>query len=98
MKCMHHRLCVVMQHHLNVIGKHRQIPLPCSKVLSSQVHEGCVVACTVKRRLGPIFNAANDAVEQARSTTRVAELVRRGGYISGKCSRRRVPAPRDSLC
>ena len=86
MKCMHHRLCVVMQRHLNVIGKHRQIPLPCLKVLSSQVHEGGVVACAMKRRLGPIFNAANDAVEQALSTTSLAELVR-GGYISPKCSR-----------
>ena len=79
---MHHRLCVVMQHHLNVIGKHRHIPPTCLKVLSSQVHEGCVMACTMKRRLGPIFNAANDAVEQALSTTRLAELVRGGGYIS----------------
>src|SRR5256886_214045 len=84
---MHHRLCVIMQHHLNVIGKHRQIPLPCLKVLSSQVHEGGVVACAMKRRLGPIFNAANDAVEQALSTTSLAELVRGGGYISPKCSR-----------
>src|SRR6266568_2893298 len=84
---MHHRLCVVMHHHLNVIGKHRHIPLPCLKVLSSQVHEGCVVACAMTRRLGPIFNAANDAVAQALSTTRRAELVRGGGYISPKCSR-----------
>src|SRR6266849_4572490 len=87
MKCMHHRLCVVMQHHLHVIGKHRQIPLPYSKVLSAQVHEGCVVACAMTRRLGPIFNAANDAVEQALSTTSLAELVRGGGYISPKYSR-----------
>src|SRR5262249_45664928 len=57
------------------------------KVLSSQVHEGCVVACAMTRRLGPIFNAANDAVEQALSTTSRAELVRGGGYISPKCSR-----------
>ena len=41
-----------------------------------QVHEGCVVACAMKRRLGPIFNAANDAVEQALSRTSLAELVR----------------------
>ena len=81
---MHHRLCVVMHHHLKVIGKHRHIPLPCLKVLSSQVHEGGVVACAMKRRLGPIFNAANDAVEQALSTTSLAELVRGGGYISPK--------------
>src|SRR6266404_8688631 len=73
MKCMHHRLCVVMQHHLHVIGKHRQIPLPCLKVLSSQVHEGCVVACAMTRRLGPIFNAANDAVEQGVGKTSLAE-------------------------
>ena len=76
MKYMHHRLCVVMHHHRNVIGKHRHIPLPCLKVLSSQVHEGCVVACAMKRRLGPIFNAANDAVEQALSKTSLVELVR----------------------
>ena len=52
--------------------------------LRSRVHEGCVVACAMKRRLGPIFNAANDAVEQALSTTSLAELVRGGGYISPK--------------
>src|SRR5215831_14621583 len=89
MTCMHHRLCVVMHHHRNVIEKHRHIPLPCLQVLSSQVHEGgvVVVACAMQRRLGPIFNAANDAVEQALSTTRLAELVRGGGDISPKCSR-----------
>ena len=76
MKCMHHRLCVVMHHHLKVIGKHRHIPLPCLKVLSSQVPEGGVVACAMKRRLSPIFNTANDAVEQALSRTSLAELVR----------------------
>ena len=37
--------------------------------MRSQVHEGCVVACAIKRRLGPIFDAANDAVEQALSKT-----------------------------
>src|SRR5262249_40921781 len=79
MQCMHH--------HLKVIGKHRHIPLPCLKVLSSQAHEGCVVACAMTRRLGPIFNAANDAVAQALSTTRRAELVRGGGYISPQYSR-----------
>src|SRR5262249_39963348 len=84
MTCMHHRLGVVMHHHRNVIGKHRHIPLPCLQVLSSQVHEGGVVACALTRRLGPIFNAANDAVEQALSTTRRAELVRGGGYICPK--------------
>ena len=52
------------------------MPLPCLKVRSSQVHEGCVVACAMKRRLGPIVNAANDAVEQALSKTSLAELVR----------------------
>ena len=44
--------------------------------MRSQVHKGCVVACAMKRRLGPIFNAANDAVEQALSKTGLAELVR----------------------
>ena len=49
--------------------------------MRSQVHEGCVVACAMKRRLGPIFNAANDAVEQALSKTSLAELVRGVSYI-----------------
>ena len=44
--------------------------------MRSQVHEGCVVACAMKGRLGPIFNAANDAVEQALSKTSLADLVR----------------------
>jgi DNA-binding IscR family transcriptional regulator len=44
--------------------------------MRSQVHERCMVACAMKRRLGPIFNAANDAVEQALSRTSLAELVR----------------------
>ena len=44
--------------------------------IRSQVHEGCVVPCAMKRRLGPIFNAATDAVEQALSKTSLAELVR----------------------
>ena len=44
--------------------------------MRGQVHERCVVACAMKRRLGPIFNAANDAVEQALSKTSLAELVR----------------------
>ncbi len=79
MKYMHHRLCVVMQPHRNVIGKHRQIPLPCLKVLSSQVHEGAVVACAMKRRVGRIFNAANEGVGEARRETCLAELVRGGG-------------------
>src|SRR4030095_902318 len=55
--------------------------------MRSQVHEGCVVACAMKRRLGPIFNAANEAVEQALSTTSLAELVRGGGYNSPKSRR-----------
>src|SRR5499433_4523007 len=42
----------------------------------SQVHDRCVVASAMKRSLGPIFNAANDAVEQALSKTSLAELVR----------------------
>lgn len=33
------------------------------------------LACAMKRRLGPIFNAANDAVEQALSKTSLAEVV-----------------------
>jgi Rrf2 family protein len=44
--------------------------------MRSRVHDGCVVACAMKRRLGPIFNAANDAVERALSETSLAELVR----------------------
>jgi hypothetical protein len=44
--------------------------------MRSQVHEGCVVACAMKRRLGPIFDAANNAVEQALSKTSLAELIR----------------------
>ena len=47
--------------------------------MRSQVHEGCVVAGAMKRRLGPIFNAANDAVERALSKTSLAELVRSVG-------------------
>src|SRR5258707_12446252 len=42
----------------------------------SQVDERCVVACAMKSRLGPIFNAANAAVAQALSKTSLAELVR----------------------
>ena len=42
----------------------------------SRVHDRCVVACAMKRKIGPIFNAANDAVEQALSKTNLAELVR----------------------
>jgi len=44
--------------------------------MRSRVHDRCAVACAMKRRLGPIFNAANDAVEQAFSKTSLAELVR----------------------
>jgi len=44
--------------------------------MRSQVHDRCVVACAMKRKLGPIFNAANDAVEQALSKTSLLELVR----------------------
>jgi Rrf2 family protein len=44
--------------------------------MRGQVHEECAVACAMKRSLGPIFNAANDAVEQALSKTSLAELVR----------------------
>jgi len=44
--------------------------------MRSQVHERCMVACAMKRRLRPIFDGANDAVEQALSRTSLAELVR----------------------
>ena len=44
--------------------------------MRSKVHERCMVACAMKRRLGPIFTAANNAVEQALSETSLAELVR----------------------
>ena len=47
--------------------------------MGSQVREGCVVACAMKRRLGAIFNAANDVGEQALSKTSLAALVRVGG-------------------
>jgi Rrf2 family protein len=43
--------------------------------MRGQVHDKCVVACAMKRSLGPIFDAANDAVEQALSKTSLAELV-----------------------
>jgi Rrf2 family protein len=42
----------------------------------SRVREGCVVARAMKRRLGPIFNAANEALEQALSKTSLTEVVR----------------------
>jgi hypothetical protein len=42
----------------------------------SQRSEATVVACPMKRRLGPIFNAANDVIEQALIKTSLAELVR----------------------
>src|SRR5882724_7083162 len=44
--------------------------------MRGQVHDRCAVACAMKRRLGPIFNSANRAVEQALSKTRLAELIR----------------------
>jgi hypothetical protein len=66
-----------MQHHLNVMDRTSpNCALPSLKVRSSQVHEGCVVAFAMKRRRGPIVNAANGAVEQALSKTSLAELVR----------------------
>ena len=52
------------------------MPLPCLRGRSSQVHEGAVVACAMKRRVGRIFNAANEGVGEARSETSLAELVR----------------------
>ena len=50
-------------------------------VMRSQVHKGCMVVCAMERRLGPIFNAAKDAVGQALSKTSLAELVRGVSYI-----------------
>ena len=47
--------------------------------MGSQVHEGCVVACAIKRGLGPIFNAATDVGERALGITSLAELMRGGG-------------------
>jgi hypothetical protein len=44
--------------------------------MRSQVYDTCVVACAMKRRLDPIFNAANDAVEQALSKTSLVKLAR----------------------
>ena len=44
--------------------------------MRGQVHERCAVASAMKRRLGPIFNSANRAVEQALSKTSLAELIR----------------------
>src|SRR5260370_39152998 len=44
--------------------------------MRGQVHDGCAVACAMKRRRRPIFNAANNAVEQALSKTSLAELIR----------------------
>src|SRR4030095_13523429 len=45
--------------------------------MRSQVNEGGAVACAMKRGLGPIFDAANDAVEQALGKTRLSDLLRR---------------------
>jgi DNA-binding IscR family transcriptional regulator len=44
--------------------------------MRGRVHEGCAVASAMKRNLGPIFSAANDAVEQALNETTLEELVR----------------------
>ena len=41
-----------------------------------RVREGCVVARAMKRRLGPIFTAANGAIEQALSKTSLADVIR----------------------
>jgi Rrf2 family protein len=41
-----------------------------------QVHQRCPVASMMKRKLGPIFEAANDAVEQALNKTNLAQLMR----------------------
>ena len=50
-----------------------------SFAMGSQVHEGCVVACAMKRGLGPIFNAETDVGERALGITSLAELMRGGG-------------------
>ncbi len=50
-----------------------------SFAMGSQVHEGCVVACAMKRGLGPIFNAVTDVGERALGITSLAELMRGGG-------------------
>ena len=52
--------------------------------MGSQVHEGYMVACAMKRGLGPSFNAATDVGEQALGITSLAELVRGGGYMCPK--------------
>jgi Rrf2 family protein len=44
--------------------------------MRDQVHKGCAVAGAMKQRLGPIFSAANDAVERALSKTSLTELIR----------------------
>src|SRR5437016_9187069 len=44
--------------------------------MRERVHEACAVASAMKRNLGPIFSAANDAVEQALNKTTLEELVR----------------------
>jgi hypothetical protein len=43
-----------------------------------------MVVCAMERRLGPILNAAKDAVEQALSKTSLAELARGVSYICQK--------------
>lgn len=44
--------------------------------MRDRVHEGCAVASAMKTKLGPIFSAANDAVEQALDKTTLGDLVR----------------------
>ena len=44
--------------------------------MRGQVHKRCPVAGLMKQKLGPIFEAANDAVEQALNKTNLAELMR----------------------
>jgi len=73
---MHHRLCVVMQHHLNVVGPHiAKFHCPSLKVPFSSA-SGKRGGLRDETRLGPIFNSANDAVEQALSKPALGELVR----------------------
>ena len=76
---MHHRPCVVMQHHLNVGGAHiAKVHCPSLRVPFSSA-SGKRVGLRDETRLGPIFNSANDAVEQALSKPALGELVRGGG-------------------
>jgi Na+/H+ antiporter NhaD/arsenite permease-like protein len=56
-------------------------------VMRSQVHEGCVVACAMKRRLSSIFNAANDAGEQVLSKRVSRSWYATSAKFARNCSR-----------